>query len=648
MGKRITLLSISMCFILFLTGCNASPQNFIEINKIENEDDTVYEALQYLISDECDGRLIGTEGNKKAKEYIVSRFKDFSIEPYNNSFYHPYLQQILVIDSDKMILELKDTKNNIIKFEYGKDFMDSSICPGTLRLPIGFDAAGEEDCILVAKAHKDDNIKKSNVKGILISTERLKKGNNSDEKYGDRNVFNITEEVYEILKSNPGGEVHMSSSGELKEIEENNVIGIIKGKDSSKAFLITAHLDHVGSIGESIWKGAYDNSSGVSILLDTARRIGEYSKNNELPNDIIFSGINSEETFLYGSKILREEIFKDYDFIANINMDCIGHKGEKKLFIDYQHDLPEIKLLTDKLNSFFNDSGIKSTPAYAEYISDHASFPVGINITTGYKDIHILEDTIDILDIDFMENISEMLAKFLIKTSSDSIILGEKHDKIYDAIRREAKNMNFGEYKFIEVENKNYYVMGSNLSGAKDEVDQHFGNSFDYIPDKLGDLKLDKIEINAFRSNYFNTPKADEHQTNMIYKRKGLIRDINNINIFYQNSDNYDKVIIQFDSFIKDNDIERDVEEEISGQAFEDRPFIETKNKYYLNAAIEADGYDELTVKHEVSDKIFIIRIYGSRLEDKLDYIQKQKVESFIKENNIDDIILALVKTLSQ
>ena len=300
------------------------------------------------------------------------------------------------------------------------------------------------------------------------------------------------------------------------------------------------------------------------------------------------------------------------------------------------------------LNSFFNDSGIKSTPAYAEYISDHASFPVGINITTGYKDIHILEDTIDILDIDFMENISEMLAKFLIKTSSDSIILGEKHDKIYDAIRREAKNMNFGEYKFIEVENKNYYVMGSNLSGAKDEVDQHFGNSFDYIPDKLGDLKLDKIEINAFRSNYFNTPKADEHQTNMIYKRKGLIRDINNINIFYQNSDNYDKVIIQFDSFIKDNDIERDVEEEISGQAFEDRPFIETKNKYYLNAAIEADGYDELTVKHEVSDKIFIIRIYGSRLEDKLDYIQKQKVESFIKENNIDDIILALVKTLSQ
>ena len=111
------------------------------------------------LMNECDGRLIGTEGNKKAKEYIVSKFKDFSIEPYNNSFYHPYSQQISVIDSDKMILDLKDTKGNTIKFEYGKDFMVSSICPGTSRLPISFDAAGEEDCILVAKGYKDENIK---------------------------------------------------------------------------------------------------------------------------------------------------------------------------------------------------------------------------------------------------------------------------------------------------------------------------------------------------------------------------------------------------------------------------------------------------------------------------------------------------------
>ena len=159
MKKGIKLLSISICFILFLTGCNASPQSITDMNKIEKEDGTIYEALQYLTSDECGGRLIGTEGNKNAKEYIVSKFKDFSIEPYNNSFYHPYSQQISVIDSDKMILDLKDTKGNTIKFEYGKDFMVSSICPGTLRLPISFDAAGEEDCILVAKGYKDENIK---------------------------------------------------------------------------------------------------------------------------------------------------------------------------------------------------------------------------------------------------------------------------------------------------------------------------------------------------------------------------------------------------------------------------------------------------------------------------------------------------------
>ncbi|CEK40098.1 peptidase M28 family protein [[Clostridium] sordellii VPI 9048] len=45
------------------------------------------------------------------------------------------------------------------------------------------------------------------------------------------------------------------------------MFGKIKGKDSSKAVIISAHLDSLGS------KGVIDNASGVSALLDTSKNI---------------------------------------------------------------------------------------------------------------------------------------------------------------------------------------------------------------------------------------------------------------------------------------------------------------------------------------------------------------------------------------
>ena len=101
----------------------------------------------------------------------------------------------------------------------------------------------------------------------------------------------------------------------------NNIIGVIRGKDSSKAVVISAHLDHVtvreraeetSSSGDSKIKvtkieGAIDNASGISVLLEASKDLTKYYKNEKPEYDIIFAAFNAEELGLIGSSKFVEE-----------------------------------------------------------------------------------------------------------------------------------------------------------------------------------------------------------------------------------------------------------------------------------------------------------------------------------------------------
>ena len=52
--------------------------------------ETMIEDLEYLSSDELEGRYVGSEGNAKARELILDRFKELGITPFNGSFEHEF------------------------------------------------------------------------------------------------------------------------------------------------------------------------------------------------------------------------------------------------------------------------------------------------------------------------------------------------------------------------------------------------------------------------------------------------------------------------------------------------------------------------------------------------------------------------------
>jgi Zn-dependent M28 family amino/carboxypeptidase len=123
------------------------------------------------------------------------------------------------------------------------------------------------------------------------------------------------------------GEIYKNDTGTNKTL--NNVVGVIKGKDSKKAVVVSAHFDHLGYVNGKLIRGALDNASGVSALIKIANGLQAKSKEKPFDEDIIFCAFNGEEEGLAGSRAFVEQITskKLYDNIYNINIDSIGAKA---------------------------------------------------------------------------------------------------------------------------------------------------------------------------------------------------------------------------------------------------------------------------------------------------------------------------------
>ncbi len=105
-----------------------------------------------------------------------------------------------------------------------------------------------------------------------------------------------------------------------------NVIGRIPGSDPAlrgECVVIGAHLDHVGTQGKLMFRGANDNASGSAALLEVARaftRAGAAPKRT-----VIFAFFTSEEAGLHGSKyFVAHPPVPRASLVAYVNLDCVA------------------------------------------------------------------------------------------------------------------------------------------------------------------------------------------------------------------------------------------------------------------------------------------------------------------------------------
>ncbi|MEN8222666.1 MAG: M28 family peptidase [Acidobacteriota bacterium] len=116
-------------------------------------------------------------------------------------------------------------------------------------------------------------------------------------------------------------EIEVSGQSDYRKINNNNVIGFIKGK-SEKSIVLSAHIDHLGILsgkeGDNIFNGAIDNGTAVAAMMMTAKILKKFQK--ELKYSVIILGPNAEEGGLLGSRYFVETCDKS-KIIANINFE---------------------------------------------------------------------------------------------------------------------------------------------------------------------------------------------------------------------------------------------------------------------------------------------------------------------------------------
>lgn len=119
--------------------------------------------------------------------------------------------------------------------------------------------------------------------------------------------------------------------------EDPNVVGMIRGTDPELAdeiVVLSAHLDHIGSVtdhmrsggscrssddADTVCNGAVDNASGVSIMLETARTFLEQGAPRR---SIVFVALTAEEKGLLGSEhFARNPSVPAEQIVANVNLD---------------------------------------------------------------------------------------------------------------------------------------------------------------------------------------------------------------------------------------------------------------------------------------------------------------------------------------
>ncbi len=114
---------------------------------------------------------------------------------------------------------------------------------------------------------------------------------------------------------------------ESKEVEADNVVGVLPGSDpklKDEYVVLGAHLDHIGVgkpiNGDSINNGAMDDASGIATIIEVARGLAVGP--GTLKRSVLFLAVCGEEKGLLGSKYFANHpTVKPESMIADINSD---------------------------------------------------------------------------------------------------------------------------------------------------------------------------------------------------------------------------------------------------------------------------------------------------------------------------------------
>lgn len=297
--------------LLVLTTCSVCVAQQVEYAR---------EVIERLSSEAMKGRGYVDNGDATAAAFLADEFEKAGLKKYSKSYFQKFSTPVNSFPG-KMSFAIN---NQLLK--PGEDFL---IDPGSPGISGTFEVemltAGEllkdgwlqkieraSTKFIVIDAYDKSKFdaeeqkklteiiaflkyaKENPAKGVLILSNDKLTWSGSTELYF-KPVFTVRKQSVSL----PVSSIEVSAENKfLKKHETQNVIGYIEGTVKDSLVVFTAHYDHLGMMGrETLFPGANDNASGVSLLLNLARH---YSK--ESPRyTVVFIAFAAEEIGLIGS-----------------------------------------------------------------------------------------------------------------------------------------------------------------------------------------------------------------------------------------------------------------------------------------------------------------------------------------------------------
>lgn len=218
----------------------------------------------------------------------------------------------------------------------------------------------------------------------------------------------------------------------IQQLTGENILAYIEGADEAlkeEIVLITAHYDHIGRRGETIFNGADDNGSGTSSLLEICEAFLEAKKDGEGPRrSVLIMWVSGEEKGLLGSDYYTQKpVFPLEKTIVNINIDMVGRVDKKhENNPNYIYVIGADRLSSDlhRINEQVNQQytrleldytyNAENDPNRFYYRSDHYNFarlgiPAVFYFNGTHPDYHRSTDTVEKINFEKMEKVVRLI-----------------------------------------------------------------------------------------------------------------------------------------------------------------------------------------------------------------------------------------------
>ncbi len=413
-------------------------ENSLQLNYLQDH-------VNYLASDELEGRATATEGEALAYRYIAGKFKAIGLEPKGDAE-TPYLHAFTYVAGKKTgqnnslrvnkeplqlnidYLPMLYSSNgkaagNLVNAGRGlvnekdsvNDYKDLSDLEGKIFLidgsfPDGLSPHSETALKFDTRARIDLAVEKGAAGILFYNSDTSAKAPTLDfrQKISPSTipVVYLTRSGLEKIRDGKAARIQLET--ELLKIEAtgHNVIGYLDHQ-AEHTIIIGAHYDHLGYGDEhnslhrgetrEIHNGADDNASGTALIIELAR----YFKMKQQPqNNYLFIAFSGEELGLFGSNAFVDQPTIDLKTVNYmINYDMVGRldTAKKTIAINGIGTSPEFidfweSYQYGKLTFKTSESGVGPSDHTSFYLKD---IPVLHFFTGTHGDYHKPSDDVD-------------------------------------------------------------------------------------------------------------------------------------------------------------------------------------------------------------------------------------------------------------